>query len=103
MGCPARSKSVMNPQSYKIKRVRVGLLPTTELRLRDNIKVIPQFDGAYPFPSDDENNYWADVIQDGSEFYYRVDGITVKIDKDEYHAMIANPSLYYFSTALKLH
>lgn len=95
--------SVMDSQSYKITRVRIGLLPTAALRLRDSIDVIGQFDGAYPLPSDDENNYWADVIQDGTEFYYRVDDRTVEIDEDEYCKVIANPLLYYFSTALNLH
>ncbi len=93
----------MEPQNLKSVRVRIGLLPTAELRLRDGIDVAGKFDGAHPLPSDDESNYWADAIQDGSRFYYRVDGITVEIDEDEYGQVIGNPSLYYFSTALKLH
>ena len=93
--------SIMDPQSYKITRVRIGLLPTAPRRLRDVVEVVEALDGAYP--PDDENNYWADVIQDGPKFYYRVDDTTVEINSDEYHKVIANPSLYYFSTALKLH
>ena len=95
--------SVIDPQSYKITRVRIGLRPTAERRLRDSVEVIDQFDGAHPYHSDDENNYWADVIQHGTKFYYRVGDTTVDINNDEYCAVIANPFLYYFSTALKLH
>lgn len=95
--------SVIDPQGYKLTRLRIGLPPTAELGLRDSIEGSGQFDGAHPFPSDDENNDWADAIRDGAEFFYRVGNTTVGIDKDEYHHVIVNPSLYSFSTALKLH
>lgn len=75
----------MDPQSYKITRVRIGLIATAPRRLRAVVEVVEDFDGAYP--SDDENNYWADVIP----------------NYDEYHKVIANPSLYNLSTALRRH
>lgn len=95
--------SVIDPQGYKLTRLRIGLLPTAELRLRGNIEGSGRFDEAYPFPSDDENNDWTDAIRDGAKFYYRIGGIMVEIDRGEYHHVIANPSLYSFSTAMKPH
>ena len=54
-------------------------------------------------PPDDDNNYWADAIEDGGKFYYRAKGVTVEIEEYELYRVVENPSLYYFSTALKLH
>ena len=51
----------------------------------------------------DENYYFAEAIKYQGEYFYRVDGVTVKADQYEYERVIANPSLYYFSSALKLH
>ena len=45
----------------------------------------------------------ADAIQDGSSFNFREGGVTVAITEEEYRRVTANPRLYYFSTALKLH
>lgn len=84
-------------------RVRIGLLPTAQLRLRTGIDIASHQDHPHPFPPDDQNNYWAYVIMDGGRCYYRVDGTTVEIDADQVHKVISNPSLHYFSTALKLH
>ncbi len=52
---------------------------------------------------DDDNNYFSEAIEDGDKYYYRVDGNSIEIEKWEYERVIANPRLYYFSTALKLH
>lgn len=87
----------------KATRVRIGLQGSTEKQICDIVKLNGQFEGAYHFPPDDEHNYWADVIEDGVKFYYRVGDTTVEIDKVERDKVVANPSLYYFSTALKLH
>jgi hypothetical protein len=95
--------TINDPQGYKITRIRIGLLPTAKPRLRENIELIGQRDGAYPFPRDDEHNYWADVIQEGARFYYRVGDTLVGIDWDEHRTVIAHPFLHYFSAALKLH
>ena len=54
-------------------------------------------------PPDDDNNYWAEAIQDGGKYYYRAKGVTIAIGESEFREIIENQSLYYFSTALKLH
>ena len=51
----------------------------------------------------DESNYFAEAIEDQGKYFFRVDGVTVEIGRPEYDQVIANPFLYYFSTALKLH
>ena len=48
-------------------------------------------------------NYLAEAIRWGGKFFYRIDGTTVEALDYEYQRVIANPSLYYFSSALKLH
>ena len=50
-----------------------------------------------------ETNYVAEAIVEHDKYYYRVDGVTIRIPRSQYQAVIANPKLYYFSTALKLH
>ena len=47
--------------------------------------------------------YQSEAIRDGDKYFYRVDGTTVEALDYEYERVIANPALYYFSTALKLH
>lgn len=39
----------------------------------------------------------------GSEADYRAKGVTIEIEEYEFRQVVENPSLYYFSTALKLH
>jgi len=51
----------------------------------------------------DEYHYKAEAITHEGRHYYRVDGITVELGQHEYQRVIANPRLYYFSAALKLH
>lgn len=51
----------------------------------------------------DENNYLAEAIEHDGQYFYRVDGVTVQAQQYEYERVIANPRLYYFSSALKLH
>ena len=51
----------------------------------------------------DENNYFAEAIEHGGKYFYRVDGVTVEAEQYEYERVIVNPRLYYFSSALKLH
>lgn len=58
--------------------------------------------GLYP-KKDDEYHYWAEAIEEGDRFYYRVNGMTVEISEYEFSKVVINPHLYYFSTALKLH
>lgn len=54
-------------------------------------------------PADDENNYDADVIEDGGRFWYRVRGTTIEITAHDANRVISNPHLYYVSRALSLH
>jgi len=51
----------------------------------------------------DENNYLAQAIEHEGQYFYRINGVTVKALQYEYERAIANPRLYYFSSALKLH
>ena len=51
----------------------------------------------------DENNYLAEAIELEGQYFYRINGVTVQAEKYEYEQAIANPRLYYFSSALKLH
>jgi hypothetical protein len=51
----------------------------------------------------DENNYFSEAIEFEGKYFYRVDGVTVEALHYEYEWVIANPRLYYFSSALKLH
>lgn len=51
----------------------------------------------------DENNYFAEAIEHKGEYFYRIDGVTVRVEQYEYKQVINNPRLYYFSSALKLH
>ena len=46
--------------------------------------------------------YHAEAIEDNGEFFYRVGDKVIEISEWEFYRVIANPRLYYFSTALKL-
>jgi hypothetical protein len=87
----------------KITRISIGLLPAENLRLQKWLDLLLGRYKAPPTPPEDENKYFAEAIEDGDKFYYRVNGTTVEISEDEFHKVVINPSLYYFSTALKLH
>ena len=50
-----------------------------------------------------KHHYLAEAIAHEGRHYYRVDGITVELNLYEYQRVIKNPTLYYFSSALKLH
>ncbi|HEY4503197.1 MAG TPA: hypothetical protein VJC14_02065 [Candidatus Paceibacterota bacterium] len=47
--------------------------------------------------------YNAEVIRKDRRFWYRANGVIIKITPLEAKRVIKNPRLYYFSTALKLH
>lgn len=87
----------------KITRIRIGLILPKKLRLQIQLDRLLGGDEAPPTPPEDANNYWAEAIEDGDKFYYRVDGITIEIPEGQFCEVVINPSLYYFSTALKLH
>lgn len=86
-----------------VTRLRVGLHHSSDVRHANRIAREAGYPQPQPDPPDDENNYWAEAIEDGDQFYYRVDGTTVEITQDEFLKVVCNPSLYYFTSALKLH
>jgi hypothetical protein len=45
----------------------------------------------------------AEAYKYKGRYYYRVGDTTIEITNTQYTQVIANPHLYYFSTALKLH
>jgi len=94
----------MNQRKFiNITHLRIGLLGTKNLRLQKQLhRQLQRGEMSADLP-DDENNYWAEAIEDGDEFYFRVNGTTVEITESEFGRVIINPSLYYFSTALELH
>jgi hypothetical protein len=86
-----------------VTRLRIGTLHTADLREANRLAREAGRPQLRPDPPDDENNYWADAIQRGDEFFYRVGDTTVPISEHEYRMVIGNPNTYYFSSALKLH
>ena len=87
----------------KLTRLRIESHTTREFREQNRLdrlagKVPTSLDSP-----DDDNNYWAEAIEDQGKFYYRAKGITIEIGEDEFRRVVENPTLYYFSTALKLH
>lgn len=53
--------------------------------------------------SGEEFQYKSLAIQDDDRYYYCIGSTVIEIKKWEHERIIANPHLYYFSTALKLH
>jgi len=99
---PARADVVNIPPSTVI-RLRVGVLATEYLRKQNRIVRLVGLAESAPNPPDDDHNYWAEAIEDGGRFYYRAQSVTVDISEWEFHRVVSNPNLYYFSTALRLH
>jgi len=50
-----------------------------------------------------EYQYIGIAIEDQGSHYYWARGVSLRITEQEYRYIKANPKLYYFSTALKLH
>lgn len=86
-----------------IVRVRVGNWRTDELREANRRAREAGLPLLRPDPPDDENNYWAEAIKLNDSFFYRIGETVVPATEYEYRMVIANPNLYYFSSALKLH
>jgi hypothetical protein len=85
-----------------ITQLKIGLLQLNESKWK---KVLNVFRDRYiPIVFiKDQNNYFAEAIEHEGQCFYRVDGVTVQAEQYEYERVIANPRLYYFSSALKLH
>ena len=85
-----------------VTTVRVGLRDTKERRDQNRLALAAGKPQPWPDPPDDENNYWAEVIKDGDQYFYRVGETAVEISAFEYGYVQANPNLYYFSQTLKV-
>lgn len=96
--------------------IRVGLLESAEVRLRNyearpinheaDISIAEDCKTASHicYIKNDISNYWAQVTRDFNGHYYlRVGDAAIQIYYSEYCDLRQNPSLYYFSTAFKLH
>lgn len=44
----------------------------------------------------------AEAIEASGRYYYRIGATTIEVTENEFKRVLANPRLYYFSTALKL-
>ena len=102
-GATVSSQGMAPTLDAEVTRVRVGNWRTDTLReanqrAREAGKPQPR-----PDPPDDENNYWGEAIRIGDSYFYRVGDIVVPATEYEYRMVIANPNMYYFSSALKLH
>jgi hypothetical protein len=85
-----------------ITQLKIGLLQLHDSKWK---KLLDVFRDRYIPISfiKDENNYFSEAIEFEGKYFYRVDGVTVEALDYEYERVIANPRLYYFSSALKLH
>jgi hypothetical protein len=86
-----------------ITRLRVGNWRTDELREANRRAREAALPLLRPDPPDDKDNYWAEAIKLGENYFYRIGETVVPVTEYEYRMVIANPNLYYFSSALKLH
>ena len=91
------------PLDAEVTRVRIGTHRTGDLRKANQVAREASKPLRHPDPPDDESNYWAEAIRIGDSYFYRVGDIVVPATEYEYRMVIANPNLYYFSSALKLH
>lgn len=87
----------------KVTRLRIGLRDTANLRSANRTAREAGIGQPWPDPADDEHNYWAEAIQSGDRYFYRVGRTTVKTNEHDYTMVITNPTLYYFTRALWLH
>ena len=86
----------------KVTDIKIGLHQFYDSKIKQRIlglrdQYIPQV--FY----EDANHYLARVIEHQGRHYYQVNGITVEAEDYECERALANPRLYYFSSALKLH
>ena len=85
-----------------ITQLKIGLLQSNRGKWKKVLDILRDRYIPIAFIKD-ENNYFAEAIEHQGEYFYRVDGVTVQAEQYEYERVITNPSLYYFSSALKLH
>ena len=85
-----------------ITQLKIGLLQSNRGKWKKVLDILRDRYIPIAFIKD-ENNYFAEAIEHEGRYFYRVDGVTVQAEHYEYERVITNPSLYYFSSALKLH
>jgi hypothetical protein len=86
-----------------VTRLRIGTHKTADIRRANRLAHDAGQPQPWPDPPDDENNYWADLIKDGDQHFYRVGETAVEISEFEYGCVLANPNMYYFSQTLKVY
>jgi hypothetical protein len=85
-----------------ITNIQIGLHQFNDSNLKKSLTALR--DKLLPLALyQDENHYVAQAIEYEDRYFYRVNRVTVQALKHEYEQAIANPRLYYFSSALKLH
>ncbi len=99
----APAQGTRPPLDAEVTRVRIGTHRTGDLREANRLAREAGKPLRRPDPPDDENNYWADAIRIGDSYFYRVGDVVVPATEYEYQKVIANPNMYYFSSALRLH
>jgi len=78
------------------KRLNIQLIQIEQLNSKQHSNIFkPQKSTEY--------EYFGIAIEDAGSYYYWAQGVSLKISEREYELIKANPKLYYFSTALKLH
>lgn len=97
------AESKAPPLDAEVTRVRVGNWRTADLREANRLAREAGTPLRHPDPPDDDSNYWAEAIRIADSYFYRVGNIVVPVLEYEYRNVIDNPSMYYFSSALKLH
>jgi hypothetical protein len=50
-----------------------------------------------------DTHYFGYAIQLGCKWFFHARNVLLEITESEHNLLVANPKLYYFSTALKLH
>jgi hypothetical protein len=84
-----------------ITNIQIGLHQFNDSNIKRSLTALRKFLPLALYR--DENHYVAQAIEHEGQYFYRINGVTVQALKHEYEQAIANPRLYYFSSALKLH
>lgn len=83
----------------KVIRIRIALLQPETLRLQKPLDHRLGRDEADSPPPNDDCHYWAEAIEDGDKFYYRVNDAILEISEDEFGKVITPPSLGSITTS----
>ena len=91
------------PIEYEIVRIRIRQSNTDPHLNRQGLCRLHPAAADQSLSQDRRQNYWAEVIRSGEQFFYRVGHTLIDISKEDYCRVIDNPNLYHLSTALYLH